>query len=265
MPLGLASTVQVLNDKDFQASRTKQGTIFTLYPAGLKGRFIVCLFAKWERTPVPVIDAAYAAFKEAASSISPSHCVFSVLDVVKYPNVTTLSRNTRTPVTGIPKLMIFRGDGLVVGIFPQNLPRTAQNIGKFVMSYIEAHSVREAPGSHRTSSSARQGEGSSARQGEGRGRSTRSRAREEDYEDEDLEEEEEDLEEEEETPRSSRRGNRSGRNTFEPDFGSIPQIGRYTRGQTIDQEDGEEFLIPEDITPHNRPWLHSEGGGDDDY
>lgn len=260
MPLGLASTVQVLNDKDFQASRTKQGTIFTLYPAGLKGRFIVCLFAKWERTPVPVIDAAYAAFKEAASSISPSHCVFSVLDVVKYPNVTTLSRNTRTPVTGIPKLMIFRGDGLVVGIFPQNLPRTAQNIGKFVMSYIEAHSVREAPGSHRTSSS--------ARQGEGRGRSTRSRAREDLEEDEDEEDEDEEEEEEEERGPSSsrtRRGNRNGRNTFEPDFGSIPQIGRYTRGQTIDQEDGEEFLIPEDITPHNRPWLHSEGGGDDDY
>lgn len=259
MPLGLASTVQVLNDKDFQASRTKQGTIFTLYPAGLKGRFIVCLFAKWERTPVPVIDAAYAAFKEAASSISPSHCVFSVLDVVKYPNVTTLSRNTRTPVTGIPKLMIFRGDGLVVGIFPQNLPRTAQNISKFVMSYIEAHSVREAPGSHRTSSS--------ARQGEGRGRSTRSRAREDLEEDEDEEDEDEEEEEEEERGPSSsraRRGNRSGRNTFEPDFGSIPQIGRYTRGQTIDQEDGEEFLIPEDITPHNRPWLHSEGG-DDDY
>lgn len=60
-------------------------------------------------------------------------------------------------------------------------------------------------------------------------------------------EDDEDSSEEEPTPRRKASGK-----YYEPEFGAVPKV-RF-KG-TIQQDEGEEFLLPEDVTPHNTPWL----------
>lgn len=67
------------------------------------------------------------------------------------------------------------------------------------------------------------------------------------------EEDEEDEEEEELPARRSRK-----KSYYEPEFGN-PKISKsMIRGKTYDQEEGEEFLIPEEVTPHNKPWENTD-------
>ena len=215
------SKIQILTDAHFGVTKTKGGGMFVLYPPD-DHIATLCMFGIWNRhNPNPPSDQAYVNLKQVTERL-PEGVVCSVVDIQKNPNVVGLSRKTQTEINTIPKLVLFGPDGVIVDIFSGSVQKTVSAMLDFTLKRIPK------PRPKKTS----------------RGRR---------YDGVAESDEEEDEEDEYEAPEPRRKKASGG--YYAPEFGKAPRLGRNViRGQAIEQEDGEEFLIPDDVIPHNKPW-----------
>jgi hypothetical protein len=215
MPTNPRSSIQIFNEGDFRLFRSNREELLALNFKEKK--YVLCLFGLWSKQhPNPPSDRAYSELKDAiATNQMPTDiCYLGVLDVQRYPKVVILSKRTNTPINSIPKLVLFNTNGIIIDIFPSGVPKTANSILDFVNRQVQ-RSITKKKVSQRY---------------------------------EDLE-----SSEEEEAPQIKKK-HRSDGSYFEPDFGKVPRIRGYIKGRTVAQEEGEDFLVPEEIIPHNQPW-----------
>lgn len=201
-----------------------------------KASCFMCLFGVFDpRKPSPPSDAAYNSLKSIVQEIGQMGARACVVNILKYPSVVQLSRRSQTPINGGPKIMLFGYGGEVLAIYSS----MEQKIPPNMISFVKKHFPRRQ-------------EVVQTRPPPSRGRSSRRN----DFDDQDEEDEEDEYEE--------RPKGRSGRGGYQPEFGNVPRVGEYMRGrrgESYDQDEGEEFLLPEEVTPHNIPWAHL---GDDE-
>ena len=215
------SNIQLLSEQNFGISRSRGGHRLLLNPGTFKNKSALCMFGIWNRAkPHSGTDQAYIEFRKVSDRL-PGSVVCAVLDIAKYPTVVGASHKTIEPIASIPKVMLFGPDGIVIDIFASQVPKTAASFIQFTVDRLPKQRPRK---------------------------STK-------Y----VEEESSDEDSYEEAPAPRRKGKSSGGATgsggyYEPEFGTRPKVGGFIRGGTMAQDEGEEFLIPEDITPHNTPW-----------
>jgi len=213
------SNIRLLTDQNFGISRSRNGNRLLLNPGTFKDKSALCMFGVWNRNkPHPATDQAYVEFRTASDRL-PQTVVCAVLDIAKYPAVVQASRKTVEPITSYPKVMLFGPDGIVIDIFASQVKKSAPAFIQFTIERLPKQRSRK---------------------------NTR-------YVEEESSSEEEEYEE---VPAPRRKGKASSGagGYYEPEFGTKPKVGGFIRGGTINQDEGEEFLIPEDITPHNTPW-----------
>lgn len=180
-----------------------------------------CLFGEFvQRKPHQATDQAYQALKEISKGLSAKKIICCVANVDKYRNIISYSGRTETPINSLPKLMLFDSRGIVSSVYSGRVPKTPAYMQDFVMKNFPRGPKPEP-------------------------------RRETNYYEED-----DDDEEVEEAPAPQRRS-RTKSSGYQPEFGTVPKVGEFMRGRgrkAYDQDDGEEFLIPDEVTPHNTPW-----------
>ena len=214
---------QVLSDQHFGLNRGSFA--LNMRAMSVKGSGFFCLFGEFiQRKPHPATDQAYQSLKNISETLSTKGIVCCVANVDKFRQIISYSSRTETPINSLPKLMLFDSSGIVTRVYSGQVPKTPAYMQDFVM--------KNFPRAPRPPSQ-----------------------RETYYEDAESEEDDDgEVVAAQSGSRSKSRGKSSG---YQPDFGNVPRIGEFMRGRgrkAYDQDDGEEFLIPEEVTPHNTPW-----------
>jgi len=204
--------------------------MFILRTDVLRGDFFLCLFAEFiPRVSHPATDQAYGSLKKIAPSLKNRGVVCAVANLKMYQGIVRLAHGTQSPINSVPKLMFFGPNGMVIRVFSANTPKIPQEMVNFCLSNLP----RQQPPS--------------------RGSRPDSRGRPQYVEDSDSD----DDDDSERGPRSRSRssGSRSQASQgYQPEFGTAPKMRGMLKGASYDQDDGEEFLIPEEVIPHNTPW-----------
>lgn len=210
----------VLSDQHFGLNRGSFA--LNMRAMSAKGAGFFCLFGEFiPRKPHPATDQAYQSLKEISKSLAAKGIICCVANIEKFRVIISYSSRTETPINSLPKLMLFDSMGIVSSVYSGQVPKTPAYMQDFVMKNFP----RSAP------------------------------RREESYYDDDSEDSED--EEPEPTRRGPSKGKKSSSSGYQPEFGNVPRVGEFMRGRgrkAFDQDDGEEFLIPEEVTPHNTPW-----------
>lgn len=213
----------VLSDQHFGLNRGSFA--LNMRAMSAKGAGFFCLFGEFiPRKPHPATDQAYQSLKEISKGLSAKGIICCVANVEKFRTIISYSSRTETPINSLPKLMLFDSMGIVSSVYSGQVPKTPAYMQDFVMKNFP-RPPRSAPS-----------------------------RREESYYDEESSSEEAD--EPEPTRRGSSRSSKKSAG-YQPDFGNVPRVGEFMRGRgrkAFDQDDGEEFLIPKEVTPHNTPW-----------